>query len=350
VFVPADWGVVVFDQATLPQQPAARPDVVSLVCFNRGAAVQPTYYKTRAALAAATPDPRAPATTGKAKDKSLTVATYYNAATHQNEGRYIRADWSLGGRMKGNPETQLGASIPKFFGKWLAEVYPVGGDSLCLLRQVFGFNLWNFACLSGVGGGSFGLHKDTLEIQDVPATSEEHKGASLDTFFKEAMSLGGRSGDPVEVDSVGTLQYPLYTRTSGYKPNQYDGCSLVWCCCPDYGPDQEREEGQPNFYGWLRQYFSEDAYAKDVLEGGPPRPVGTHGALRSPTLEEWQSLQDDFHVPIHFHLLRPGDMYLIRRGAFHLFVHAPGLWSSFTADVVIRWSSHRAAPSPAVSP
>lgn len=62
--------------------------------------------------------------------------------------------------------------------------------------------------------------------------------------------------------------------------------------------------------------------------------------FRWPTLDEFDALYKEFNVPNHWHVLRPGDMYIIRRGVFHMFLNSTGITMSLAADAVYPFSSH----------
>jgi hypothetical protein len=53
-------------------------------------------------------------------------------------------------------------------------------------------------------------------------------------------------------------------------------------------------------------------------------PMDVFGARFSfgwPTAAQWHSLRVDYGVPNHFHVLYPGDAYVIRNGTFHMVVN-----------------------------
>jgi hypothetical protein len=109
-------------------------------------------------------------------------------------------------------------------------------------------------------------------------------------------------------------------------------------------------EGDPDFWGWVRACFwdngIEDDYAGQVLglsgdKSGTPDPVHALGGLPHPTTTQWADLLDVFHVPNHFHLIKPGDQYIILQYTFHYFLNALGLPTcSLTCDGLLSGSQH----------
>jgi hypothetical protein len=133
----------------------------------------------------------------------------------------------------------------------------------------------------------------------------------------------------IETDAVGFL-------LSGQK--------LIWTHDPDYGPNDYRHKGDPDFYGFLRTHYSDDAYARTLLHGhGVPLTFGQTNGMRAPTVREWQALREDFHVPTCVHVLEAGDAYMIRRGCFHMVINQPGTTCSVTADALFEWQTHKLA-------
>jgi hypothetical protein len=69
-------------------------------------------------------------------------------------------------------------------------------------------------------------------------------------------------------------------------------------------------------------------YNTVVLNTNPNKkavmPINVFGARFSfgwPTAAQWHSLRVDYGVPNHFHVLYPGDAYVIRNGTFHMVVN-----------------------------
>ena len=167
-------------------------------------------------------------------------------------------------------------------------------------------------------------------------------GSTTQTRIKKGGAGGDHVGDDdtscIHVDSFGLVCSPYFP--ASYKPPLYAGCKMFWAHRPDYPPGEDpgrHERGLPNIWGWLRHYFPDDPYAKQLLAGLAPRPVGGSRGLRWPTLAEWDALWETYCVPNHFHILMPGDVYVIRRKTLHLFRNAKGVSASLTCDVLYDW-------------
>jgi hypothetical protein len=121
----------------------------------------------------------------------------------------------------------------------------------------------------------------------------------------------GRRHVYVELDAFGVLLASAKVPIDGVL-------KLVWIHMPTYGPSDERKQGQPRFFHFLREQMGSSAYANIVLAGENPRSVISAGGLPWPTVRQWELLQSKYHVPNHFHVLRAGDAYFFRRSCYHM--------------------------------
>jgi hypothetical protein len=118
-----------------------------------------------------------------------------------------------------------------------------------------------------------------------------------------------------------------------------EGEKLWWNHYPDYGPNDQRKPGQPDFFGWLRRYFPEHPWAQAVLAGHCPRNISSSGGLFWPTVSQWKSLEADFNVPNTFVRMLPGTAYFVRRGCYHMVINC-GFTVSIVCDTIQAWNSH----------
>jgi hypothetical protein len=95
---------------------------------------------------------------------------------------------------------------------------------------------------------------------------------------------------------------------------------------------------QENVYGWLRDNFRDEPYAKYLLGGVPPPQVSVSRGL-TVSLKQMAILQDDYNITAHFHRVSAGSLYFLRRGSMH-FVLNEGLSGSMAGDAVYGWETH----------
>jgi hypothetical protein len=290
--------------------------------------------------------------------ESIPAGRFFEVENWIHDKREYKVSWKLtGGEVRTGEITR---ALLEHCGQNVASMFSMTKDNqVCAFTQLGLMRCTDFSRIAFIAGtnSSFGLHVDTMgaggllegeQVQSILAPTQnkrkrskadaKHKAArvALSEAVREYQADGGEQGSGFcYVDSFGVVMDPTLNPSPHDEMREETGHKIVWAYTPDYGPDDLRKPGQADFFGWLRAYFADDPYARLILDGETPTPLCILGqGLRMPRCSEWTALWTEYHVPNHFHLLRPSNAYVIRRGAYHFFINSNGMTASLACDLL----------------
>jgi hypothetical protein len=326
----------------------------------------------------------------------MTLTDLVNPAVGTNDTRGAKVPWSpsvmlFGTELPSGKHAVVGEnfhnSVARVYGEGVAETAPLDPKRTTDLlsrtaTQVQGRNMWATAgsFIWQRGGAGAPMHKDTSSTTLIKAIDNR-----WDLQLKESMTALHRNVRMVADNSVhaaeaGTKEPREQKEDTGVGianishfhshaiglllmphdpngPGDPDQCyatirnnsqhsKFFWVCNPWYTNSARRLHQQHNIYGWLRwcNRVWRNTYVEAVCGGsglGTPDEFSNNKGMPWPTLYQWRMLSEWFHVPTCFHEVKPGDVYYILPGTFHLVRNSEGVTLSCAWDTAQPYGPHR---------